>query len=505
MPESFFQRHPALRGPRVDNPACSTSPRYALCAMLPEVQDHYRQMMTKLVGLCPEIDEMHIFTNDSGGGFCYSTHLYSGPNGPCHCRETPTGKQAQTFCKVLLDAGRSVNPGFRVVMTSSLSPKEKVDFLDGATDGIASSIYGAFAWGGGLEDRWQNMAVGPAIHTPSVRAAARAWAEADMEARARAITRHGGLAYASYNPDYYGGPSDAPRPYETHEVVMKYLRLGVRNIVGGSSTYGSRFHANCGIFVQAIKDGAMDTPTAVRKLAVTWVGEKHAETLCQAWALSERADREWPMPASGGHSFYVQPLLMAGPIVPDESRLGPHELDYFLSAVVRDEQKMKSSQGGAWRNLHYRDEIKRYVIRQIEEVVLPADRQALALIQGLLADPALTAEQRECLQVQAREIGVHHCYMERVRNWFQASYHTCLGSTPYAGLPTLAAIIRQELDTSQRWFDLEGGRDPLFESRQKVMREHAEDAARRVDLRDFPIHEYWGLNHWPGAHLAEQA
>ena len=60
MPESFFQRHPSLRGPRVDNPACSTSPRFALCPMVPEVQDHYRQLITKLLQLCPEIDELQI-------------------------------------------------------------------------------------------------------------------------------------------------------------------------------------------------------------------------------------------------------------------------------------------------------------------------------------------------------------------------------------------------------------------------------------------------------------
>lgn len=62
-------------------------------------------------------------------------------------------------------------------------------------------MYGAFPWGGGVQDRWQNMAVGPDIHRPEVRAAAWAWAQADMEARARAVTSRGGLVYASYNPD----------------------------------------------------------------------------------------------------------------------------------------------------------------------------------------------------------------------------------------------------------------------------------------------------------------
>ena len=100
---------------------------------------------------------------------------------------------------------------------------------------------------------------------------------------------------------------------------------------------------------------------------------------------------------------------------------------------------MKSQHGGVWRMLHYRDELKRYVVRQMEEVVLPADTRALALLEDMLADRALTPDQRECLEVQRREIGIHRCYMERVRNWFQASFHRSAGSTPYAGLPALAS------------------------------------------------------------------
>ncbi|HOF89087.1 MAG TPA: hypothetical protein PLZ36_13440, partial [Armatimonadota bacterium] len=231
MPESFFTRYPALRGPRVDNPACSHTPLFALCPLVPEVQDHYRQLIINLLNLAPEIDELHIFTCDSGGGFCYSEHLYAGPNGPVHCRHTPTGKQAQTFVRVLLAAGRTVNPEFRVVMTSGLMPKERRDFLDGAPEGSAASVFGAFAWGGGLEDRWANMAVGPDIHRPEVRAEARAWQEADMRARIDMVARYGGMAYSCYNPDYYGGPSDAPCPYQTHEVMMKLLGWGVPIVV----------------------------------------------------------------------------------------------------------------------------------------------------------------------------------------------------------------------------------------------------------------------------------
>ena len=499
MPESFFQRHPALRGPRVDNPTASTSPRYALCPMLPEVQDHYRQLIIKLMQLCPEIDEMHIFSCDSGGGFCYADHLYSGANGPVHCRETPAGKQAQVFSKVLLDGARTINPQFRVVMTSGLMPRERVAYLDGAPEGLAASIFGAFAWGGGMEDRWQNFAVGPAIRQPAVRAEARHWAQADMEARAKLVTSRGGILYASYNPDYYTGPSDAPRPYETHEIMMQYLNMGVRNIIGGA--WGTPYHANGGIFVQAIADGPMDTPQAVRKLAASWVGEARADRLCKVWRLSDDADRGWLPPPWCGFSAFTQPLLMKGPIVPDASRLGAPDLDYFLTSVMRDEQKMKTNHGGVWRFCHCRDAIKREIIAQAETIVLPADDEALALLAELLQDQTLSPEQRECLNVQAKEIGIHRCYMARVQNWFQAAFYVLAGAVPYPGLPKLSEIIGQEIDNSQRWYELEGGTGRLDSPRQQLMIAHRNDPPAQVDLHEFPFSEYRGLSPWPGAHL----
>ena len=140
---------------------------------------------------------MHIFTNDSGAGFCYSTHLYAGPNGPCHCKKIPTGQQAQVFARVLAEAGRELNPAFRVVMTSGLGPSEKPDYLRNAPPGVAASVYGAFAWGGGLEWNWGTQAVGPRIHDdPALRQSALEWQYADYEARVRQVKENGGTVYA---------------------------------------------------------------------------------------------------------------------------------------------------------------------------------------------------------------------------------------------------------------------------------------------------------------------
>lgn len=79
------------------------------------------------------------------------------------------------------------------------------------------------------------------------------------------------------------------------------------------------------------------------------------------------------MPARENHGFYYSSFLMEDPIVPGFDRPALHDLDCYLTPVRRDELKMKSRQGVVWRALHHWDEIKRYITRQLEEVVIPAD------------------------------------------------------------------------------------------------------------------------------------
>lgn len=118
----------------------------------------------------------------------------------------------------------------------------------------------------------------------------------------------------------------------------------------------------------------------------------------------------------------------------------------------------------------------------------------------MLADATLTPEdQRECLNVQRREIQIHRFYMQRVRNSFQASFYCYAGSMPYPGLPSLPEIIDQKLTTNQRWYEYEDGVGELDSPRERLMRAHRNDPPRRMELREFPYHEYPGLDSWPRA------
>ncbi|MHB9133735.1 MAG: hypothetical protein ACYDBB_21945 [Armatimonadota bacterium] len=498
--ESFYKRHPQLRGPRVDNPSCSISPVFALCPMLAEVQDHYSQLMRKMLELVPEIDEMHIFTNDSGGGFCHSTHLYSGPNGPQLCRKTPTGKQAQVFVKTLVDAGRQVNPDFRAVMTSGLSPKEKKDFVEGIPDGAASSVYGAFAWGGGLEDRWGTQQNGPRVfEDPAERQRVRDWQYGDYKARVDQIKENGGIVYASYNSDYY--TFDDPRPYETHEVICQLLEWGVTNIIGGGPG-GSPYSANTAIIRHAIEHGRVPTEQAVRELAEGWVGAELAPQLLEAWQLNDTTARQYPVPPAG-HLLNIWALINHAPIVPDETLLGEHDLDYFLHELKNYDTVMKEQQGGAWRILHYGTEMKLSYIQRFEAVVFPALDKALTILDGVLAKPDLTAAQRECFAEQRGQIAEFRYRMKHHYHWIVASLHRIAGDTAPTNVPSLRDAIQGEIALCEAR-DRAHGKDPAANPRIRLMKAHLNDPVRKVDLSEFPMSVHEGLEVCDGAHEIEE-
>lgn len=495
MPESFYRRHPDMRGPRVDNPACSTTPLYALCPMVREVQDHYRQLIRKMLELVPEIDEMQIFTNDSGAGICYSEGLYSGPNGPFHCKGTSPGRQAQTFTRVLVDAGREINPGFRVVMTSGLAPREKAEFAAGMPTGVASSVYGALAWGGGLEDRWGTQAVGPKVFgDPEERRKIREWQFADYEARVRQIRENGGMVYANYSPCCYA--EDDPRPFETHEIICKLLEWGVTSLLGGPG--GEKFSANSAVIRHALDHGVQPTEKVVRELAESWVGSELAPSLLKVFRLNEDVARGMPVPPNG-HFLRYMPLVAHMPIVPDEHLLGERDLDYFLTPVLKDEERMKSHQGGIWRVLNYGTANKTAYLRQMDAVVFPALEQALGLLEVMLARPDLTTAQRECLAYQEAIMAELLVYFRHIAHWLMASLHRIKGDTVPPGMPSLPEIIRAEIALSEA-AERAKGCDPSANPRLRLMRAHLNAAPCQVDLSEYPLTDHRGTTGWECAH-----
>ena len=70
-----------LRGARIDHPRESFRPRYTLALAHPAVQEHYRELLRRILEVVPDLGFIHLWTNDSGAGFEFVSSLYAGRNG----------------------------------------------------------------------------------------------------------------------------------------------------------------------------------------------------------------------------------------------------------------------------------------------------------------------------------------------------------------------------------------------------------------------------------------
>jgi hypothetical protein len=101
LPSAFFEMYPQLRGPRVDHPRRSNVAFFSPCFSVKETQEMYSNMMAELLKNAPEVKTFYFKTNDAGSGNCWSDWLYSGPNGPGHCKGETTGERIQKLMNSL--------------------------------------------------------------------------------------------------------------------------------------------------------------------------------------------------------------------------------------------------------------------------------------------------------------------------------------------------------------------------------------------------------------------
>ena len=239
VPERFFDKHPTLRGPRVDNPTCSSSPLYALCTDLPEVRQHYREMMAQAMELVPDLSLVSIFTSDSGSGFDYNPDTYAGPNGAGFNQKFPLEKRVNRFLSLLCEEGRRKNPEFNVNLTSGFSPEWREKILASAPEGVIGSVYGLYDWEGGLEEQWgyHQALWGVPKAKWNVRTLDRAEAAkdrfADMKERFDLAARGGKnpIVHAELPTTDYPRPLRyTPHPFETIRIMKDLNRIGAKRL-----------------------------------------------------------------------------------------------------------------------------------------------------------------------------------------------------------------------------------------------------------------------------------
>ena len=89
----------------------------------PEVLSMYKRAMKELCELC-EIDYVYLHTNDCGAGICWSEGLYSGPNGPEHCKGIPLSTRIVNYFRTFREGAALAGRDIYIETNSKIGVKE---------------------------------------------------------------------------------------------------------------------------------------------------------------------------------------------------------------------------------------------------------------------------------------------------------------------------------------------------------------------------------------------
>jgi hypothetical protein len=509
VPERFFQRHPTLRGPRVDNPTCSTRPLYALCTDLPEVRAHYREMLSTVLDLVPDLSMISIFTSDSGSGFDYNPDTYAGPNGAGFNRRYPIERRVLDFLGLLLEEGQRVNPAFTVNLTSGFSPALRARILALAPEGIVGSVYGLYDWEGGLEEHW---AYHQAMFAPETldRDAARAARMADMQERFDVAATKGRSPVVHAELPTYDYPRPlryTPHPFEVVRLAKANAALGATRLsLWGRISPKTLVPWDANLAALHAANAAIDADPAVlvRAIAAEWVGEAYADVLTSAWAKCDAAITTRPL---WDHAFTGRKDTLPGPLAPDPAAVTPAERAYYRTIQLDD---LEQTNGLGYYVPHQPDEmVREYILRTLYEGgTFPLLAEALALLEGALVTAA--GQAAAVLAQQRDHIRCFALYMRSSYNWLEAGRYIVPGAGQVAGRP-LPEIIDDEIRVTENLIALLDGRADMFlctfftdamtdipgpgfvdQLRQRiaVMRAHRDDPPGVLNERLAKLHAY---------------
>jgi len=321
LPESFYAKHPDVRGARCDNPCISLADYFAPCLDHPKVLGHYREATRRVLETAPEIGAIYIWTNDSGAGICWCSGLYPGPNGPEACKETAMGVRIRKWMEAIIagarDAGREIEVFFHPVHFSKDEVHSTIDNLP----------------------KGARVFLQPTVRVDHVN---RPFIDSEaIEYFTRSAERRRG-AVLGVDPTlgYPLGPViDPPLPYFAFELLREAKKSGAQVLAAA----GLRAPAGGdeSAVAMAVKAALKKTPrntvevdAAVARIAKAQVGARLAPALVSAWRDVDRAFSLWPVMGDTNHMMYVFYSIMGNrwltrPLVPVNRLLTKEEKAHY--------------------------------------------------------------------------------------------------------------------------------------------------------------------------------
>lgn len=310
VPESVLDKHPYLRGARVDHPFRSYRPRFTLTLSHPAVRWHYAELMRRLLREVPDLGYIYLWTNDSGSGFEYTASLYAGRNGGAYLvREWKSheaiakaaAENVLRYFRTLRDAAAETRPDFRLLFNLFSFSNEETFILDGLTPGL---------------DLW----VAPAELDDSPRGR-----------RLKTLPAKGSEIFTStrLQSNYLLG---IPSPWLAADEVRRLQTAGFDKAqVTVDPAPLAPYDVNREVLRALNFDPGADVEAVVAAAAVRLVGNDAAPALIKAWRLCDEAVRGFPSIMLYGDNNWGFPWyrLLVRPFAPDIGKIPEAERAYY--------------------------------------------------------------------------------------------------------------------------------------------------------------------------------
>lgn len=396
-PETFFQRYPYLRGPRIDHTFRCYEPRYTMTLAHPVVRWHYATLLEKLLNECPDIGFLSTLINDSGSGFEYTESLYPGRNGgPYMVREWRSHAEIARraaelvikYYRGMRDTGRKVNPDFRILLGLNNIEEEKQIIYDGLGDGL---------------DRLDRTQRDDSQHYGK-----------DNEALEKQGSRLVSLVAAEGNPYVLGVPS----PFQTMKNLQREREAGASSMeLDFDPPSSAPYDVNRSVaraFILGLDD---DPESAVLGAAKAWAGSELAPELVEFWRASDEIAANapvWPLFGNQGFAWY---RIWTRPIVPDIGRIPVKERAYYEDYILthfNNPHNVDFKADCLWE-IHTVEEMQAF-LDTYDEATLPGLEQLVARIRTRLEGIDPTHSARRVLDDLEQRLSAFYHYNRTLRN-----------------------------------------------------------------------------------------
>ena len=340
VPEALLRKYPLLRGARVDHPLRSFQPRYNLSVAHPVVLDHYAEMLQNIMHAVPDMDFLSIWSNDSGAGFEYTSSLYVGRNGGGYViREWKNNDEiaraaAETilrFLRTLRDAGRTINPRFRVMLRLEPFWAEYEHLWKGLEDGIGVEVSSLLTTGWGLRYQHPGIPDAPEIHGTALHNRF----HIDEQERIDMLAAKQSFSEFYFSPEVlwnHEPVTGIPFPRLVHDKLADMRRHGAEAVCyygGPLPPEFCRWNINQELVRAFQLDPELKLDVFLLRQAQRWSGPADAVRLRDIWLMCDDVLRNFPVPIWIYAAWSVWYRLWIRPLVPDIEAIAEADRAYY--------------------------------------------------------------------------------------------------------------------------------------------------------------------------------